>query len=189
MILRSTNGGAARAALALLVLPAACNDAREAAPTAAPAATAPGPSAAAAGASASASAEPPPAPPPPRWAGTWSGKYRAEKATPTLDPTVVVKSWKKDDGATATGEGTLQVTVGEGGAVRGEVGPPLGPADVRGVVEDDRLRASIVPRDGAERAFRGTLEGDVEGDALVVTIRASDGAAVTVRRGEGKLAR
>lgn len=186
------NDAARAGAVGLLVAASGCADAGDAArrgdavasgaPTVVGSAV---PTARGSASAAASAAAPPPAP----WAGAWSGTYRAVKASPTLDPTVKVKSWASDDGTAATGDGPLRLEVGDGGVVRGEIGPPLGPGDVRGVVEADRLLATIVPRDEGPDAFGGTVDGKLDGGALVVTIQASDGAAVTVRRGEAKLAR
>jgi hypothetical protein len=121
--------------------------------------------------------------------GTWSGKYRSEKAKPTLDPTVRVKAWSKDDGAHGSGEGDLRLEVAPDGSVKGSVEGPLGPADLVGTVEGERVFALLQPRSDEIGAFAGSLEATLEGAALVVRLRAADGAAVAVRSGEARLSR
>lgn len=108
---------------------------------------------------------------------------------PTLDPTVKVKPWTSDDGKRGSGEGQLAIEVGPGGEVTGELRGPLGPASVHGIAEGERLLARIVPREEGESAFGGTVEGTLAGGELTFTIRASDGAAETVRKAAGTLAR
>lgn len=151
----------------------------------APSAASPAPGASSAAPAASTA----PASPASPWTGSWAGTYRAEKATPTLDPTVKVKPWTSDDGKRGSGEGELRIDVGPEGEAKGELLGPLGPADVLGVVEGERLLARFVPREEGEAAFAGTVEGTIADGQLSFTIRASDGEAVTVRKAAGKLKR
>ena len=180
-------------AAALVVTASACGDDRGApggvtatASGAHPSASAPPSASASTSAAPAASASAAPASP---WSGAWTGTYRAEKAMPTLDPTVEVKPWKTDDGKRGSGEGQLRIDVAPGGEVKGELLGPLGPADVVGLVEGERLHAQLVPRDDGEESFGGNLEGKLAEGELSITIRASDGAAATVRKAAGKLAR
>lgn len=122
-------------------------------------------------------------------AGAWSGKYRSAKATPTLDPTVRVKAWTKDDGARGSGEGDLRLEIAPDGSVKGNLEGPLGPADVVGMVEGERVHAVLRPRSDEIDAFAGSLEATLEGGAMVVRLRAADGAAVAVRTAEARLSR
>jgi hypothetical protein len=121
--------------------------------------------------------------------GAWSGKYRSEKAKPTLDPTVKVKAWSSDDGAHGSGEGELRLEVAPDGSVKGTVEGPLGPADVVGTVEGERVHALLRPRSDEVDAFSGSLEATLEEGVLVARLRAADGAAAAVRSATARLAR
>lgn len=119
--------------------------------------------------------------------GTWEGRYRAERASPTLAKTVKDRAWALDDGKRATGEGTIRIVVGRDGEVGGSVDGPLGPADLVGVAEAARLVASVVPRGGD--SFAGVVEATAQGDVMEVVLRAADGTAETVRVGKASIAR
>ncbi len=119
--------------------------------------------------------------------GTWEGPYQAERASPTLAPTVKDRAWARDDGKRASGQGLLRIVVGRDGEVGGSVEGPLGPADLVGFAEETRLVATVVPR--GETSFAGLVEATVRGDALEVVLRASDGTAETVRSGKASLHR
>ena len=119
--------------------------------------------------------------------GTWEGTYRAERASPTLAPTVKDRAWARDDGKRASGEGLLRIVVGRDGEVGGRVEGPLGPADLVGFAEETRLVATLVPR--GEDSFAGLVEATVRGDVLEVVLRAADGTAEAVRAGKASLQR
>lgn len=121
--------------------------------------------------------------------GAWSGTYRSEKANPTLAPTVKVKAWASDDGVHGSGEGELRLEIAPDGSVKGNLEGPLGPADVVGAVEGERVHALLRPRSDDVAAFAGSLEAELEAGALVVRLRASDGAAAVVRSGQARLSR
>lgn len=122
-----------------------------------------------------------------RFLGTWKGAYRAEKANPTIDPTVRDEVWKSDEGKRHAGSGEVELVVAEDGAVSGTVEGPLGRGDLRGEADGQTVRAMIAS--GAEDGPAGTLIGKLDGKGLAIEMRTSDGAGQTLRVAKGTLAR
>jgi hypothetical protein len=78
--------------------------------------------------------------------GDWSGTYRSEKGSVTLEKTVKDKAWSAESDSRGVGSGTIRITVSAGGEVGGEIEAPLGPAALSGHVEGDRLTATFAAR-------------------------------------------
>jgi hypothetical protein len=85
--------------------------------------------------------------------------------------------------------GTLTVTVdGASGRATGEVGGPLGPANVEGLVADGKLTAAVRRKDPTDRGFTGTLAGAITGDKVDGTMSMSLGQASSLRSATFSLA-
>ncbi|HVK66115.1 MAG TPA: hypothetical protein VM694_16645 [Polyangium sp.] len=143
----------------------------------APSAAAPSPSA-----SAAAPAEPP------GLVGTWEGRYDAKKGEVEMPPKVKDKVRAKDDGKMAMGPGTLSVTIGSDGELKGKTSGALGAAALSGKVEGDEVRATFFPDDAVSKeAMFGIVQGKRKDDKIVGRIRVASGDASVVREAEIEL--
>jgi hypothetical protein len=92
--------------------------------------------------------------------GTWEGTYDAKKGSVVLPPKVKDKGRDKDDGKTATGQGTVTLSIDAEGALRGVAKGALGNGTITGTAEGVMIRASVNPDDPhAPHAMTGTLVG------------------------------
>ncbi|MDI1448972.1 hypothetical protein [Polyangium sp. 6x1] len=143
----------------------------------APSAAAPSPSA-----SAALPAEPP------GLVGTWEGRYDAKKGEVEMPPKVKDKVRTKDDGKAAIGPGTLSLTIGPDGELKGKTSGALGAAGLSGKVEGDEVRASFFPEDAlSKEAMFGIVQGKRKDDKIVGRIRVANGDASVVREAEIEL--
>ena len=127
-----------------------------------------------AGATASASANPA--------EGIWEGTYNAKKGSVVLPPKVKDPVREKDDGKAATGPGTVTLTIGASGELRGTAQGALGAATLVGTVEDDMIRASVSPDDPrAPSAMTGVLLGKLKDGVIRAELRAAGRDATVVR--------
>lgn len=180
-----------RLAAALALLLAACNNGPEKPgkeppprPPEAPSASASAPP------PASAALKPSPAPAASPFAGTWEGRYDAKKGAVTLPPKVKDKALAADDGKAASGPGSVEITIGEGGEVRGKAKGALGASTITGKVEDGMLRASLAPEDPrAADAMFGVLVGTIKDDAIHGEIHVAGPDATVVRESTIELKR
>jgi hypothetical protein len=118
----------------------------------------------------------------PSLAGTWEGRYDAKKAPVLLPPKVKDKTHASDDGKAAVGAGTLTLTVGPGGEVRGRSKGVLGEATLTGKAEGAYVRASFMPDDPtAGGAMTGVLVARLEDGKLEAQLRAAGPDAAVVR--------
>lgn len=123
-------------------------------------------------------------------AGTWEGRYDAKKGSVELPPKVKDKVRKKDEGKSATGPGTVSLTIDADGELRGKAKGALGELTVIGRVEGDVFRASVTPDDPyAPQAMTGILVGRVEGDVIRANLRVAGPDAVLVRESAVELRR
>lgn len=156
--------------------------------SATPSATAPPPSTTAPAAGSVASSGAPVAPAPPALAGSWSGRFQARRTKIELPKDVTDKTWAKDDGATAVGEGTLELTVAADGEVSGSAKGPLGEVTVRGRAFDSTIRAAITPVDPNDgKSLTGFIVLDLEGRELIGALKASGPDAAIAREATLKL--
>jgi len=131
----------------------------------------------------------PSAAPKPWYEGTWTGSYEAELHRLPSDPGAA-REWKKDEGTTATGKGSINLSVDAEGRATGEAEGPLGALGVSGSVDGESLRLSFGPRSGGSATdFRGVLVALREGEALRGTLRASSGDSLTARSAKVELGR
>ncbi|MDI1427852.1 hypothetical protein [Polyangium sorediatum] len=143
----------------------------------APSAAAPSPSA-----SAAAPAEPP------GLVGTWEGRYDAKKGEVEMPPKVKDKVRTKDDGKAAVGPGTLSITIGPDGELKGKTSGALGVAALSGKVEGDEVRATFFPDDAVSKeAMFGIVQGKRKDDKIIGRIRVASGDASVVREAEIEL--
>ncbi|NUP09946.1 MAG: hypothetical protein HOW73_28190 [Polyangiaceae bacterium] len=116
------------------------------------------------------------------FAGSWKGTFDAKKAPVSLDPGVVERSWKADDGKAASGPGTIQLVVAPDGIVTGDLSGSLGEAKLTGFVEERRLTATFTPSSqDADPAMHGTINLEAGADDWSGELRASSGDATLVR--------
>jgi hypothetical protein len=112
--------------------------------------------------------------------GSWNGTYDAKKGTVVLPKDVKEKS--KDDGKTATGPGTVTLTVAPDGELKGTSNGALGNAKLTGTVEGTMVRASVFPDDPtAPNAMTGVLVGELKGNSIQGVIRVAGPDATLVR--------
>jgi len=124
------------------------------------------------------------------YAGAWRGKYKATQASVTVPKGVAYKWWEGDDGASASGDGQIELTVAEDGSVAGTSSGALGNLTIRGMVEEDVLRAGVTPTDQAsEASMTGVLVGTVTEKSIEAQLRVSSHDAALVRRSAVRLTR
>lgn len=123
-------------------------------------------------------------------AGSWEGSYDAKKGVVSLPPKVKDKALAADDGKRASGPGTVELTISDGGEVRGRIKGALGAGTVNGRVDEGMVRASIAPEDArAEGAMFGVLVGSLKGDVLKAEIHVAGPDATVVREATFELKR
>lgn len=151
------------------------------APTSAPAPTTSATATAAPASSANANAK--------RAIGTWSGNYEARRGKVTPPPGSAWPAWKKDGGK-RLGPGAIELTIDQGGDVRGTLGGALGTLVLRGRFDEDVLRAGFQATDQeAESAMSGVLTGTLRDGVFKAELRASDEQGDTVRAADVTLRR
>lgn len=95
-----------------------------------------------------------------------------------------------DDGKTASGAGTVSITISQDGEISGKGQGALGDVTIRGKTEDGVIRASIFPDSpSAPSAMTGTLIGTVKERSIAVELRASGPDATIVRESTFELTR
>ncbi|MDC3952266.1 hypothetical protein KEG38_21305 [Polyangium jinanense] len=125
---------------------------------------------------------------PPGLVGTWEGKYDAKKGEVEMPPKVKDKVRTKDDGKVAVGSGTLTLTIGPDGELKGKTSGALGAAALSGKVEGDEVRATFFPEDAlSKEAMFGIVQGKRKDDKIVGRIRVASGDASIVREAEIEL--
>lgn len=102
-----------------------------------------------------------------------------------MPPKVPDKVRKGDDGKTATGPGTMKLSISPAGDVKGRIEGALGPADISGKAEGDKVRAQLYPDDPlAKNAMFGIFHGERTKDDIVGQIRVANGDASVVREAD-----
>jgi hypothetical protein len=120
--------------------------------------------------------------------GAWSGKYDAKKGSVTLPPKVKDKALAADDGKASSGAGTVDLTVSEGGELKGKASGALGACTLVGRAEDGMIRATVNPDDPrAPNAMTGVLVGKLTGDKIVGELRVAGPDATVVRESKIEL--
>jgi hypothetical protein len=123
------------------------------------------------------------------FAGSWRGAFTAERGAVTVPSGVPYRAWEKDPGG-ALGEGAIELTIADDGAISGSLKGALGELVVAGRMEDGALAAGLSPSDpDAENAMTGVLTGDAKGEAIAVELRVSSGDGRVVRKGTSELRR
>jgi hypothetical protein len=124
------------------------------------------------------------------YAGSWTGSFKAEKGAVEVPKGVTYKAWEDDDGKALSGAGEVILTIGDDGEVKGTASGALGKLDIRGRLEDDALRAGVVPADPqAEDAVAGVLTGELKGKDIIAHLRVANGDASLVRQAKLTLAK
>jgi hypothetical protein len=118
--------------------------------------------------------------PPKAWfEGTWQGAYQAELHRIELKAGGV-KEWKKDDGALASGPGTLTLSAAPDGSVTGSAKGSLGEHQVSGRIEGETAALSLSPT--SPEGFHGVLMASKTAEGLKGTLQASSGDSLQVRK-------
>jgi hypothetical protein len=122
--------------------------------------------------------------------GRWTASYRAGRAAVDVPRGLPAKTWQGDDGASAVGEGRIELQVEQAGQVRGTAEGPLGKLVLRGVVDGDVLRVGVTPAEpSAEPAFGGVLVAVLEQGLFVGELRVANGDGTLVRAATLRLSR
>ncbi len=120
-------------------------------------------------------------PPDPTQAKKWNGIYEAKTVTLETPKKVKDFTWKKDDGATATGKGQLTMSVNKG-VIEGDASGPLGPQQLSGVLDDNTLRLKLFPSDPkSATAMTGTGLGKLKDGVISGKLRCAGPKGVVVR--------
>ena len=96
-------------------------------------------------------------------AGSWAGSYDAKKGEVHLPPKVKDKAIAADDGKASSGPGSVELTIGPSGEVRGKTSGALGAGTLTGHAEGSTLRASIWPDDPQRQRQDRQLHRRAEG--------------------------
>ncbi|MFH1604032.1 MAG: hypothetical protein ABIH03_09000 [Pseudomonadota bacterium] len=100
------------------------------------------------------------------------------------------KWWKADDGTSASGAGEMELRIAPDGVVDGNASGALGNMIIRGILEEDGLRAGVSPTDpGSETSMTGVLVGAAKQEAIEADLRVSSHDASLVRRAVVRLKR
>lgn len=117
--------------------------------------------------------------------GTWEGTFEAKKGSVEMPPKVKDKVRDKDDGKTATGKGTISITISKDNDLKGKTEGALGTATLSGKTEGDDIRATFFPDDAtAKQAMFGILTGKLEANHIKGWIRVANGNASIVREAQ-----
>ncbi|MEJ7733754.1 MAG: hypothetical protein WKG00_31735 [Polyangiaceae bacterium] len=115
-------------------------------------------------------------------AGTWSGAYDARKGEIAQPDGVKDKHWKKDEGKTNVGAGTLTVRIGPDGVVEGEAKGPLGAQVLEGNTDGKVVGLRVRPKDPlASDGFSGTLVALPKDGALKGELKVAGPTADVIR--------
>lgn len=115
-------------------------------------------------------------------AGTWSGAYDAKKGEIAQPDGVKDKHWKKDEGKTNVGAGTITVRIGPDGAVEGEAKGPLGAQVLEGNTDGKVVGLRVRPKDPlASDGFSGTLVALPKDGALKGELKCAGPTADVIR--------
>jgi hypothetical protein len=122
--------------------------------------------------------------------GGWKGSYKAQRVTVTIPEKVKDKSWDNDDGKELAGEGQIDLRVDGKGEVTGTSKGALGELHIRGLVEENTLRAGLTPA-LAEQAggMHGVLVGDGDGKEIDALLKVSGHDGTIARESRVKLTR
>jgi len=88
----------------------------------------------------------------------WGGAYRSVAGALYVPPTWKGVTWRVPETGAGVGEGTIALYCDPAtGRLSGRVDGVLGPATVRGLVDDGGVTATVVRVDPSDRGFTGTL--------------------------------
>jgi hypothetical protein len=115
-------------------------------------------------------------------AGTWSGAYDAKKGEIAQPDGVKDKHWKKDEGKTNVGAGTITLRIGPDGVVEGEAKGPLGAQVLEGNTDGKVVGLRVRPKDPlASDGFSGTLVALPKDGALKGELKCAGPTADVIR--------
>jgi hypothetical protein len=130
------------------------------------------------------------------YAGTYEGTFESKRGDVTVPEGVTYKSWDQDPGG-FEGKNTIEIVVGDDGAVQGTIDGALGKLGVTGMAEDGALSAGLAPTERSDdNPMSGLLTGHTEGEAggkaaqkWSATLRVSNANATIVRHAQLTLTR
>ena len=121
-------------------------------------------------------------------AGTWTGTYEAKKGEIVQPEGVKDKHWKKDEGKTHVGAGTVTLTIGADGAVQGAAKGALGEQVIEGNTDGKLIGLRVRPKEPlAPDGFTGTLVALVKGNTLEGELKCAGPTADVIRHAPIKL--
>ena len=124
------------------------------------------------------------------WSGSWVGSYDAKKGAVLLPAKVKDKALAADDGKSAVGQGSIEITVLPSGDVRGTISGALGKGAITGKVDGSTLRTVVNPDDlQAANAMTGIFIGDGKGQVIRCELRVASPDATVIREATVELTR
>jgi hypothetical protein len=122
--------------------------------------------------------------------GAWEGHYDAKKGNIELPEKLKAKSFPADDGKVASGPGTVEITIGATGDIKGRVTGAIGAETVTGKVDGLMIRAGVKPDDPqASNAMTGILVGTVKDDVIVCELHVAGPDGTVIRESRVDLKR
>jgi hypothetical protein len=122
-------------------------------------------------------------------AGKWEGRYDARKGTVSLPPKAKDKGLA-DDGKTAVGAGSIELTILPNGDIRGKMSGALGAAGISGRVDATMIRTVVQPDDlFAPSAMTGILVGEHKGEVIACELHVAGPDATVIRESTVELKR
>lgn len=118
--------------------------------------------------------------------GNWQGTYKAELHRIEI-VAGGVKEWKKDDGAQASGEGTLSLQALADGTVSGKASGALGEQAISGRIEGEHVSLSLTPAEA--NGFQGVILASQAPEGIKGSLSASTGDSLVVRQASVTLAK
>jgi hypothetical protein len=112
----------------------------------------------------------------------WAGGYRSAAGTLYVPPTWKGVTWKVPETPAGIGEGTIALDCdGQTGRMTGTVEGVLGPATLRGILDDGGVTATVVRTDPSDHGFTGTFAATIAGGHARGAMKVSLGEASAIR--------
>jgi hypothetical protein len=112
----------------------------------------------------------------------WSGVYRSVAGALYVPPSWKGVGWRVPETGEGLGDGTISLRCDpETGRLTGQVEGVLGPATVRGVIDDAGATATVARADPADHGFSGTLVATVIDGHARGSMNVSPGEAEAIR--------
>jgi hypothetical protein len=124
------------------------------------------------------------------FAGQWVGSYNAKKSTIALPLGAKDRALEADDGKSAVGPGTVDLTVSAAGDVRGKLAGALGAATITGKLDGAMIRTAVRPDDPyAPNAMTGVLIGERKGEVFACELHVAGPDGTIIRESSVELRR